>query len=87
MCLSREGGVLGRKSMVSFGLSRLKLVAAMMFCLAAIGHAHALTIELEIARLDDLRVAADMGQRSVEDHPVLFVGVESLVNEMMNEPA
>ena len=54
MCLSREGRVLGRKSMVSFGLSRLKLVAAMMFSLVAIGHAHALTIELKDVAADRL---------------------------------
>ncbi|MES1179685.1 MAG: hypothetical protein ABUL43_00655, partial [Hyphomicrobium sp.] len=54
MCRSQEGRVFGRNFMVSFGLSRLKLVAAMMFSIVAIGHAHALTIELKDVAADRL---------------------------------
>lgn len=57
MFRSREGKVLGRKSMVSYGSTRLKLVAAMILGLVVISHAvidpaNALTIELKDVAAD-----------------------------------
>ena len=57
MFRSREGKVLGRKSMVSYGSTRLKLVAAMILGLVAISRAatdpaNALTIELKDVAAD-----------------------------------
>ena len=47
MCQSRKSRISVANSMLSFDLSRLRLVAAMILCVVATERAHALTIELK----------------------------------------